>query len=101
MYTVMLFIILSPQFGAISDRDNKAQRDAVIRRIAAAEWQLPPHLPVSPACRDLLNRILVPDPAQRLTMAGILEHPWFLADLPDGALEFNAGEFESWGTRKA
>ena len=28
------------QFGVISDRDNKAQRDAILRRIANAEWQV-------------------------------------------------------------
>ncbi|PNH12134.1 Serine/threonine-protein kinase SAPK10, partial [Tetrabaena socialis] len=62
----ILYVLLfkAYPFGALSDRDSKAQRDAVIRRIASADWQVPGSAAISPACRDLLARILVPDPAQ-------------------------------------
>ncbi|KAG2499684.1 hypothetical protein HYH03_002619 [Edaphochlamys debaryana] len=88
----ILYVLLfkAYPFGSISDRDSRAQRDAVIRRIASAEWQLPASPPVSEACRDLLKRILVPDPGKRITMEGVLNHPWFLEELPEGARGFNA-----------
>jgi hypothetical protein len=38
---------------------------------------------------DLLTRVLVADPAQRITMEDIKRHPWFLRGLPPGALEMN------------
>ncbi|KXZ50290.1 hypothetical protein GPECTOR_17g929 [Gonium pectorale] len=86
----ILYVLLfkAYPFGTISDRDNRAQREAVIRRIASADWQLPANAAVSPACRDLLTRIL------RLPMEGIMRHPWFLEELPEGALDFNAALVE-------
>lgn len=39
-------------------------------------------LPVSPACRDLLGRIFVLDPHQRLSLVEVLEHPWCAVGMP-------------------
>ena len=44
---------------------------------------------MSAPCRDLLARLLVADPGERMTMAEIKVHSWFLEDLPDGALAMN------------
>jgi len=48
-----------------------------------------PGAQVSAPCRDLLARLLVADPSERMTMAEIKVHSWFLEDLPDGALAMN------------
>jgi serine/threonine protein kinase len=48
------------------------------------------HVQVSDECKDLLRKVLMADPAQRLTIQGIMQHPWFLQDLPVGALEVNS-----------
>ena len=45
---------------------------------------------VSEECKDLLKKVLMADPAQRLTIQGIMQHDWFLQDLPAGALEVNS-----------
>ena len=39
--------------------------------------------------RDLIHRLLRPDPAERMTLAELLAHPWFRTDLADGALQLN------------
>lgn len=44
---------------------------------------------ISEGCRDLIQKLLVADPAQRLTIPGIFQHPWFLHDLPQGAITMN------------
>ena len=41
------------------------------------EYEFPPNVPVTQACRDLLCRILVADPLRRITIAGIQQHPWY------------------------
>ena len=46
-------------------------------------------LQVSPACRAVLEQLLVPDPHRRITMEAIKGHPWFLSQLPEGALVMN------------
>ncbi len=63
--------------------------------LRAAAWSVGPEAArapgaqVSAPCRDLLARLLVADPSERMTMAEIKVHSWFLEDLPDGALAMN------------
>jgi len=45
-----------------------------------------PHF-VSDEAQDLISKILVVDPASRITMEGIKNHPWFAKDLPDDLFE--------------
>ncbi len=40
------------------------------------DWQ------VSPECEDLIRRIFTPCPLHRITINQILQHPWFLVNLP-------------------
>lgn len=53
------------------------------------EYEFPPHVKVSKECRDLLHRILVPDPAKRITVPEIQNHVWYKKDLPPGVAEMN------------
>ncbi len=62
---------------------------AYLRKVLQAEYAIPSDLNISAACRDLMSRLMVPNPEERLTMEGIKTHPWFLADLPPGAMEMN------------
>ena len=48
---------------------------------------------ISEASRDLLKKILEPDPRKRLSIPEILVHPWF-ADLKEGLEMFNEQEKE-------
>ncbi|KAL4546763.1 hypothetical protein Ndes2526B_g01961 [Nannochloris sp. 'desiccata'] len=36
-----------------------------------------------------MSKLLIPDPTKRITIAGILEHPWFNKDLPPGVKQMN------------
>lgn len=46
-------------------------------------------VPVSEDCLDILRRVLVANPSQRLNMTQIRAHRWFRGSLPPGALEMN------------
>jgi hypothetical protein len=46
------------------------------------KYSFPMHLKITHECRDLFNKIFVVDPSQRITIAGIKAHPWFLKNLP-------------------
>lgn len=41
-----------------------------------------PHFCVLLYVQDLLSRIFVANPAERITLAQIKQHPWFLKNLP-------------------
>lgn len=38
---------------------------------------------VSEGAKDLVRRMLTVDPAQRITVDGILQHPWICGEAPD------------------
>lgn len=46
------------------------------------EYRIPEKLQLSSAVKDLLARIFVKDPAKRITIAQIKQHPWYLHRLP-------------------
>ena len=50
---------------------------------------------MSAPCRDLLSRLLVANPNERMCMEEIKEHSWFLEDLPEGALAMNDWDLQS------
>lgn len=47
---------------------------ANLMKIDAASYELPDHL--SDEAKDLISNILVRDPAKRLTVAQLWQHPW-------------------------
>ncbi|KAK9915945.1 hypothetical protein WJX75_006306 [Coccomyxa subellipsoidea] len=90
---VMLYVMLSAQypFGRPEDTNLKLARQMhnMLQRILSVDYQLPYNKQVSAECKDLLQRILVADPAKRITMADIQRHPWFTRDLPEGVAQMN------------
>ncbi len=39
--------------------------------------------------RDIIHRMLNPDPKNRITVPEIMAHPWFMTDLPAGVTDLN------------
>ena len=60
-----------------------------MRKIVSADYTLPEQVPVSAECVALMQRLLVPEPRQRMCMQEILIQPWFCCDLPSGAQNMN------------
>lgn len=57
---------------------QKHVSDSVVMRHCRIPWDRQ----VSPDCEDLIRRIFTPSPLQRITIPEILQHPWFLVNLP-------------------
>ncbi|WIA44491.1 hypothetical protein OEZ86_007234 [Tetradesmus obliquus] len=82
---VMLFWML---FGATPFPPDPAAKSLeernklLLLRIMEGQWQAPSSIPVSEPCLHLLRHILVPDPAQRYSIADIYAHQWFKENLP-------------------
>ena len=63
------------------DRGNNLIRlQQMFPRIVAAEFQQPLH--VSKDCQTLLSRMLTPNPAKRITIGEIMQHPWCVSSPP-------------------
>lgn len=88
---VMLYVMLT---GVLPfARKGDAQNNDLLRlqqmfpRIVAANFTQPSH--VSADCQHLLSRLLNADPEARIPPAEILQHPWFLFNLPPGTDALN------------
>ena len=49
----------------------------LLQRILNVEYGFPAQVEISDNCKDLLTRILVADPAERMSIPQIMQHPWY------------------------
>lgn len=66
-----------------------AQDKGYTKKICAAQYTIPIDVPVSDACKHLLQCLLVANVNERINMKEVLMHPWFRWGLPPGALDMN------------
>ncbi|GLC36523.1 Serine/threonine-protein kinase sapk10 [Pleodorina starrii] len=78
---VTLFVMLVGAYPFEDPTDPRNFRKT-IQRIMNVQFSFPPNLQISAECQDLISRIFVANPAQRITIGGIRRHPWFLKNLP-------------------
>lgn len=83
---VTLFVML---VGAYPFEDPDGPRDfrKTIHRVLQVQYSIPENVKISPECRHLISRIFVGDPTQRITMAEISNHEWFLKNLPSDFMD--------------
>lgn len=55
----------------------------VLQRIMGVKYSFPTNLHISRECLDMMSKIFVGNPANRISIAGIKSHPWFTKNLPD------------------
>jgi len=79
---VALYVMLVGAYP-FEDPDDPRNFRKAIQRIMSVTYTIPPSLNLSEACVDLIKKIFVADPTRRLTVAGVMEHPWFQHNLPD------------------
>ncbi|EIE18357.1 kinase-like protein [Coccomyxa subellipsoidea C-169] len=89
---VMLYVMLTavlPFAKRGDDRANNLVRlQQLFPRIVAGQYQPPRR--ASDACKDLLKRMLTPDPNNRITAPEIMQHPWFVVNLDPATMQMNA-----------
>ena len=97
----VIFYILLCGYPPFSDDDqNKlfAQIQSGRYAMDPAEWSV-----ISPSAKDLVKKILVVDPAKRLTAQGILAHPWMkmkLEEIPDLSLVESLKKLKKFQARR-
>lgn len=72
------------------DDDHHHRHDDTVAgmlKVHAPPTSFPPsttqfHVDVSPACMDLVSRMLVPNPSDRISINDVLKHPWYMRNLP-------------------
>lgn len=78
---VTLYVMLVGAYPFEDPNDPRNFRKT-IQRIMNVKYSFPPTSRISPECLDLISKIFLANPAQRMTIADIKRHPWFLRNLP-------------------
>eukprot|EP00252_Welwitschia_mirabilis_P024842 TRINITY_DN752_c0_g1_i3.p1 TRINITY_DN752_c0_g1~~TRINITY_DN752_c0_g1_i3.p1 ORF type:complete len:256 (-),score=38.94 TRINITY_DN752_c0_g1_i3:554-1321(-) len=78
---VTLYVMLVGAYPFEDQNDPKNFRKT-IQRIMNVQYSIPDYVHVSQECKHLLARIFVANPARRITIKEIRNHPWFLKNLP-------------------
>lgn len=78
---VTLYVMLVGAYPFEDPADPRNFRKT-IQRIMGVKYSFPASLQLSRECLDLIARIFVANPAHRINLAHIKQHPWFLRNLP-------------------
>ncbi|KXZ46115.1 hypothetical protein GPECTOR_47g393 [Gonium pectorale] len=78
---VTLYVMLVGAYPFEDPQDPRNFRKT-IQRIMNVKFSFPSNMQISAECQDLISRIFVANPTQRITIADIRRHTWFLRNLP-------------------
>ncbi|KAL3133461.1 Serine/threonine-protein kinase srk2a [Trebouxia sp. C0009 RCD-2024] len=79
---VTLYVMLVGAYPFEDPADPRNFRKT-IQRIMGVKYSFPTNLHISRECLDMMSKIFVGNPANRISIAGIKSHPWFTKNLPD------------------
>ncbi|XP_061341194.1 serine/threonine-protein kinase SRK2I-like isoform X2 [Gastrolobium bilobum] len=78
---VTLYVMLVGLYPFEDPNEPKDFRKT-IQRVLSVQYSIPDFVQISPECRNVISRIFVFDPAERITIPEILKNEWFLKNLP-------------------
>lgn len=87
---VTLYVMLVGAYPFEDPGDPRNFRKT-IQRIMGVKYTFPSGLQLSRECHDLMARIFIANPAQRISIEGIKKHPWFLKNLPPELIDDGVG----------
>ncbi|KAK2372375.1 serine/threonine-protein kinase SAPK3 [Trifolium repens] len=80
---VILYVMLVGKYPFdVDDRNDPKYSTKVMKKITNVQYSIPEYVHISAECRQLLSSIFVANPAKRITISAIKQHPWFLKHLP-------------------
>ncbi|KAI4969298.1 hypothetical protein ZWY2020_000212 [Hordeum vulgare] len=91
---VTLYAMLVGSYPFQCPDDEPRNFRKTIQRIQSVEYSVPDDLNVSAECRHLISKIFIADPAARITISEIRNHPWFLMDHLDDDSTMSTKETE-------
>ncbi|KAJ7952601.1 Protein kinase [Quillaja saponaria] len=90
---VTLYVMLVGAYPFEEPEDPRNFRKT-IGRIMSVQYSIPDYVRISADCRQLLSHIFVANPAKRVTIPEIKQHPWFLKNLPKELIEVEKKSYE-------
>ncbi|XP_077224608.1 serine/threonine-protein kinase SRK2E-like [Tasmannia lanceolata] len=85
---VTLYVMLVGAYP-FEDPEEPKNFTKTIQRILSVQYSIPDCVHISAECQHLISRIFVANPAMRITIPEILNHAWFLKNLPVDLMDEN------------
>jgi serine/threonine protein kinase len=97
---VLAFILLGG-YMPFNDGDDETKA-TLLNNIKALNYSLncPEWAPMSAESKDLISKIFVADPKQRITIPEILAHPWITHAAPDQHLQSSVAKIKAFNARR-
>ncbi|XP_057456492.1 serine/threonine-protein kinase SRK2A-like [Lotus japonicus] len=83
---VTLYVMLVGSYP-FDDPEDPTDFSKSIARIKSVQYSIPDHIHISTECRNLISRIFVANPANRISISEIKQLPWFRKKLPREIIE--------------
>lgn len=83
---VTLYVMLVGGYP-FEDPEDPNNIKMTIKKILRARYSIPDYVHLPPDCQDLISKIFVANPASRITVPDIKNHPWFLKNLSAGLMD--------------
>ena len=68
--------------GRLFKEDSLSQMNELVEKQKNRRWKFK-NKKLSENCKDLISKMLEPDPSKRITLREIRDHPWFSEDDED------------------
>ncbi|XP_004511744.1 serine/threonine-protein kinase SAPK3-like [Cicer arietinum] len=78
---VTLYVMLVGSYPFDDPEDPRNFRKSIANTMSV-QYSIPDYVRLSADCKQLLSRIFVADPAKRITIMEIKQHPWFWKSMP-------------------
>jgi serine/threonine protein kinase len=79
---VHLYVMLCGAYP-FDDPQEPGNIRRIVQNITLANYSWPTDIQLSAEVKHLVDSILVPEANRRITIDGIIKHPWYLKNLPD------------------
>ena len=86
---VMLYVMVVCNYPFGHDGAGGVGVRQLLRNIVSGQFSFPSRLELSAEIKDLIGRMLTVDPARRITVAQIRQHPWAAPGMADAAEVFD------------
>lgn len=80
---IFLYVTLNGAYPFHTEPGDKL----AIKRMVKGMFKF--HVEVSPACEDLMRRMLTANPAERISIEDVMRHPWYTHKLPEPIARVN------------
>ncbi|GAV91528.1 Pkinase domain-containing protein [Cephalotus follicularis] len=93
---VTLYVMLVGAYP-FEDPEDPRNISMTLKKITNVQYSIPDYVRISTECKQLMSCIFVANPARRITISEIKQHPWFRKNFPRELIEIETRNYKESG----